>query len=62
MSATFAPGDVVLLKSGGPRMTIASVSNNQAVCVWIEKNKTFREVFEFILLEPYKSGFIGLID
>lgn len=56
---TFAPGDVVMLKSGGPTMTVANVSGQTATCVWIEKNKTFREDFELMILEKYASPFGG---
>lgn len=50
---TFAIGEVVVLRSGGPRMTIASIDGQAAVCVWIEKNRTYREEFEFVLLGKY---------
>ncbi len=30
----FRPGDVVTLKSGGPRMTIASVDGRSVLCEW----------------------------
>jgi uncharacterized protein YodC (DUF2158 family) len=37
----FKPGDVVLLKSGGPRMTVEEIfeidGGEQVSCVWIEK-------------------------
>ncbi len=29
--------DVVTLKSGGPKMTIQSLENNSAVCIWFPK-------------------------
>ncbi|MBP0438001.1 DUF2158 domain-containing protein [Tianweitania sediminis] len=32
-----APGDVVQLKSGGPRMTIEKVEGAQAVCAWMDR-------------------------
>ncbi|WP_173089006.1 DUF2158 domain-containing protein [Devosia sp. 1635] len=33
----FAPGDVVQLKSGGPKMTVEKIEGGQAVCVWMER-------------------------
>jgi uncharacterized protein YodC (DUF2158 family) len=30
----FKPGDVVSLKSGGPRMTIATVDGQSTTCEW----------------------------
>lgn len=38
MSEEFKPGDVVVLKSGGPKMTIAfrAESGNAWVCHWFE--------------------------
>lgn len=35
----FKPGDVVKLKSGGPIMTIQSVNENSAYCVWFDGTK-----------------------
>ncbi len=43
----------MFLKSGGPRMTIISISGDVAVCVWAEKNRTFREQFEVVALRKY---------
>lgn len=54
----FKPGDVVQLKSGGPIMTVADVSGGSILCIWIEKNKTFREPFPPIVLEKHE-GFGG---
>lgn len=58
----FAKGDVVLLKSGGPRMTIQEVGDygfsdaplNGAHCVWFEKNKSFEKPFSFDVLVKFK--------
>lgn len=53
-------GDVVKLKSGGPRMTIeeigdyspmGSAGHDQAKCVWFEGAKRMRGAFEFSTLE-----------
>jgi uncharacterized protein YodC (DUF2158 family) len=30
----FKPGDVVSLRSGGPRMTVASVDGRSVMCEW----------------------------
>lgn len=32
----FKPGDVVVLKSGGPRMTVSSLDGNRVWCVWFD--------------------------
>lgn len=32
---TFNPGDVVMLKSGGLPLTIATVSDENVTCVWM---------------------------
>ncbi|WP_141381902.1 YodC family protein [Nitrobacter winogradskyi] len=32
--AGFAPGDIVTLRSGGPRMTILTVMGDEAECIW----------------------------
>jgi len=34
----FIVGTVVRLKSGGPAMTIASISTSGVLCVWFDKN------------------------
>lgn len=44
---TFQDGDVVQLKSGGPRMTVEGYEDGLVVCVWFEeknrKSSTFKE-------------------
>ncbi|MFN3350709.1 YodC family protein [Pseudorhodoplanes sp.] len=35
----FSPGDVVVLKSGGPRMTIAAVDKQNALCEWFSDDQ-----------------------
>lgn len=34
MSETFSPGDIVVLKSGGPKMTVNSVNEYGVHCQW----------------------------
>lgn len=34
-------------------MTIVSIDGQAAVCLWIEKNRTYREECEFVLLGKY---------
>jgi uncharacterized protein YodC (DUF2158 family) len=55
-------GDIVSLASGGPNMTVQSVSKapfgRQPVhCVWFEKNKLARDVFDLGVLR--KAPFEG---
>ena len=47
-------GDVVQLKSGGPVMTIQSITDSFAFCVWFEEKKIKRESgsFELKSLQP----------
>ncbi|WP_439574289.1 YodC family protein [Phreatobacter sp.] len=41
---TFNAGDVVVLKSGGQALTVASVEDGEALCLWIgEEGDFFRE-------------------
>lgn len=51
----FNPGDVVVLKSGGPKMTVAAVLEGSAVCVWTDKSHPFRGEFEFVTLKIYET-------
>lgn len=54
----FQNGDVVELKSGGPKMTIASVKQERAVCVWFNQREDFHEekTGEFLLVTLQKSA------
>lgn len=48
---TFNAGDVVMLKSGGQPLTVASVSSDEAVCLWIgEEGDLFRETIPLVAL------------
>lgn len=48
--ASFAPGDEVRLKSGGPIMTIASVEDGKALCMWFDGTKQFEKEYPFAVL------------
>jgi uncharacterized protein YodC (DUF2158 family) len=48
----FEPGHVVMLKSGGPTMTVVAVDGTDIACVWIgEEGALFRETLPAVALE-----------
>jgi uncharacterized protein YodC (DUF2158 family) len=51
----FTPGDLVQLKSGGPKMTYAGDDTiGRAICVWFDGPKHERQCFNHATLE--KAG------
>ena len=64
MDHEFNAGDVVQLKSGGPKMTIDTIgkfgmgsTHDQAKCVWFEGTKRMEGLFELLMLKtPSGSG------
>jgi uncharacterized protein YodC (DUF2158 family) len=63
MDHDFKVGDVVQLKSGGPKMTIDTISNfglgsthDQAKCVWFDGTKRMEDLFELPTLSKVSSG------
>ncbi len=62
MNENFKKGDVVILKSGGPLMTIHNLGEypmagvtNGALCIWFDSAKRVEAVFELESLEHYKE-------
>jgi uncharacterized protein YodC (DUF2158 family) len=54
---TFNAGDVVMLKSGGQALTIASVEEDVATCIWIgEEGDLFRDTIPFVALTSIELG------
>jgi uncharacterized protein YodC (DUF2158 family) len=48
------PGDVVILKSGGQLMTVASVDEDNVECLWLgEEGELFRETIPTIALAAF---------
>ena len=59
---TFSVGDVVVLKSDGPKMTIEKIDSDQCHCVWFENDNTEkRSAFSFKLLDPAEPD-ISIMD
>jgi uncharacterized protein YodC (DUF2158 family) len=42
----FRLGSIVVLKSGGPDMTVASIGEDGVICVWFEGKRCTRKTFE----------------
>jgi uncharacterized protein YodC (DUF2158 family) len=40
-----APGDVVALRSGGPRMTVVQVNKDQVECTWFVNGQPVKQSF-----------------
>jgi uncharacterized protein YodC (DUF2158 family) len=53
------PGDQVSLKSGGPKMTVSLVEDDEAVCIWFEGQLQHTHRFNLITL-VVKPEFNGL--
>jgi uncharacterized protein YodC (DUF2158 family) len=50
------PGDTVQLKSGGEVMTIESIDEYGANCVWFENKKVQRHTFDPVVLNKFKMS------
>lgn len=58
MAEKFEAGDVVLLKSGGPKMTIDSYDQDDEKyrCEWFVEGKVQHQLFRASSLEKYVSA------
>ena len=56
MANDFKKGDVVVLKSGGPCMTVESINAGMIDCVWFLDKKTLRGSFPAEVLELKNTG------
>lgn len=43
---TFAAGQMVSLRGGGPDMLVEKVSSNELMCVWFAKREVNRAIFD----------------
>lgn len=49
---TFTPGDIVTLKSGGQALTVTSIGDDEATCIWLgEEGDLFRESIPLVALQ-----------
>ena len=63
MAETFAVGEEVQLKSGGPSMMVEEIDGAYVSCVWYEGKKVHRDKFVAATLRKYESsaGFVPLV-
>ena len=68
--ANFKKGDVVVMRSGGPKMTVADIGDysgsgtgpkDGVKCQWFDKAKRFDEVFDAEVLKAYSSPSMGFV-
>ncbi|HEX8012455.1 MAG TPA: DUF2158 domain-containing protein [Casimicrobiaceae bacterium] len=63
--ASFKPGDIVKLKSGGPKMTVEgpyrghSSNEEQVRCIWFEGSERKTDVFAVATLEAARGPSIA---
>ncbi len=62
MAAIFPKGEVVVLKSGGPQMTVSRIIESDSAsvayeCTWFEKNTLRNAQFDEEIIEKYTFSF-----
>lgn len=55
MSSQIQSGDVVVLKSGGPHMTVKWVDGKECYCEWFDGKKAVGSSFDLTSLRPVDS-------
>lgn len=45
------PGDVVMLKSGGPEMTVSAIEGEKVYCEWFDGTKPLSKSFPAVSLD-----------
>jgi uncharacterized protein YodC (DUF2158 family) len=54
---TFAPGDIVALKSGGLSMTVVSIDEDEVECLWLgDAGELFRQAIPAVALVMLESS------
>jgi uncharacterized protein YodC (DUF2158 family) len=53
MSQPFAPGDVVMLNSGGPQMTVVHTTATEVHVIWFDKNSKREDSFPLSAISKY---------
>ena len=53
----FNPGEIVVLKSGGPKMTYVNDEEGLAVCTWFDQpgNQKRQEAFPYVALDRWEE-------
>ena len=59
---TFNPGDVVVLKSGGPKMTVTAVHTDHVRVVWFTHGRTDDNCYPKISLQHVAQDSPGLYE
>lgn len=66
--ADFKKGDIVIMRSGGPKMTVADLGDyssygtgpeNGVKCQWFDKTKRLEDVFDAEVLKIYSDPVMG---
>lgn len=53
----FEVGDIVMLRSGGPKMTIAHIAGGMCMCAWFDKSRPRTDQFDpAMLFRPRKPN------
>ncbi|MGE3247907.1 MAG: YodC family protein [Beijerinckiaceae bacterium] len=59
----FVPGDLVILRSGGPVMTVERTNGSQVNCIWFSADETLRSTtLPAAALESANDAELGLAD